>query len=560
MAVQNPVREIASPLKSSSLPEPSLLPQRAMAMADAHRHLLFLAVGMLYLVSFNGQWRVERDSALYLSIGHNLAAGEGYTYQGQPHHLAFPGLPLLFAGLFRLFRTESVLPALIVMLLMGFAIMGLMYRLFLLHAGRPTAVLMTAGLGVTRVFHRYCFELLSDLPFLLGVMAFFCGYEAIFHRRRTDDDPLTDTPPDKTLGYARPHARARARWFDWIFLIGGFALAVAMRPAMWVLLAAIGLAVLWSLVAGAMRGKLNWGHLLIGLAVAAATLLFLWIDPRSNNSRSLPQYEDYFLHWRFAHLSEVFNEMVHQNVPELFKYGVLGKAMFGCSMVGFNYVAGAIVVGLSFWLLTVRPLWGIWALLTLAMLMVFKPLDRYVLPIVPLLIYGWWRFLCWLHDQLPARWGKYVVAGLFIGGACTNIARMSETIFEQRRVPFLAHYREGRYAAMTQVADLLRSQTPRSAIVLVQPKVGRIMTYLSRRWAMEPGMQGQIDPATQEVYLLTGPSWEESKPQSRIEPSAPPPSAPAWVKDHNYHLSSQIGREIQAPTDREAWRLFRVLP
>jgi len=557
MTVQNPVREIAPPLQSSSIPEPSFFPQRVLALADTNRHLLFLCVGLLYLVSFNGQWRVERDSALYLSIGHNLAVGDGYTYQGQPHHLAFPGLPLLFAGLFRLFRTESVLPALIVMLLIGFATLGLMYRLFLLHAGRPTAVLMTAGLGVTRLFHRYCFELLSDLPFLLGVMAFLCGYEAIFHRRQIDDESHVESSSDRHLAYARPHAKARARWFDWIFLFGGFALAVAMRPAMWVLLAAIGLAVLWSLVAGAVRGKLNWGHLLVGLAVAGATLLFLWIDPRSNNSRSLPQYEDYFLHWRFTHLGEVFSEMVHQNVPELLN-GVLSKAMFGCAITGFNYVAALIVVVLSFWLLTIRPLWGIWALLTLVMLMVFKPLDRYVLPIVPLLIYGWWVFLCWLHDQLPARWGKYVVLGLFIAGACTNMARMSETVFEQRRVPFLAYYREGRYAAMTQVADLLRSQTHRHSIVLVQPKVGRIMTYLSHRWATEPALQVQIDPATQEVYLLSGPSWDEGKAKAESGPQAI--AATTWVKDHHYHLGPQIGSDIKTPSDREAWRLFRVLP
>ena len=87
----------------SPLQQPIRLPARLLSFADRNHRAIFLAIALIYLLSFNGQWRVERDSALYLTIGRNLAEGQGYTYHGVPHRLAFPGLPVLFAGTFKLF-------------------------------------------------------------------------------------------------------------------------------------------------------------------------------------------------------------------------------------------------------------------------------------------------------------------------------------------------------------------------------------------------------------------------------------------------------------------------
>src|SRR5271154_4161022 len=57
--------------------------------ADRYRRWVMLAILGIYLAGFNGQWRLEPDSALYLSIGQNLAHGHGYTFQGKPHRLAY---------------------------------------------------------------------------------------------------------------------------------------------------------------------------------------------------------------------------------------------------------------------------------------------------------------------------------------------------------------------------------------------------------------------------------------------------------------------------------------
>ncbi len=105
---------------------------------------------------------------------------------------------------------------------------------------------MTVGLSFTRLFYRYCFEILSDLPFLLGVMAFLAGYEAIFSRQ-------TDT------GESRPSPR----WYDWALLIGGLVVAIAMRPVMWLLLAAVLLTFLWQTIGG----KITTVHIVIAVGV-----------------------------------------------------------------------------------------------------------------------------------------------------------------------------------------------------------------------------------------------------------------------------------------------------
>ena len=142
-----PVVEYA-PRPATPPPQPSaaMLSDRVLALADRHRRKLFVALLFMYLLGFNAQWRVEPDSALYLTVGRNLAEGHGYTYHGQPHHLAYPGLPLLFSGIFKLFGSRTLVPSLVVMLLLGAATLALTYRLFFLYAGRPTAVLMTFGL------------------------------------------------------------------------------------------------------------------------------------------------------------------------------------------------------------------------------------------------------------------------------------------------------------------------------------------------------------------------------------------------------------------------------
>ena len=86
---------------------PRPLPDRLLGWVDVHRWKLLAGLVLLYVIGFNGQWRMEPDSALYLTIGRNLAEGRGYSYHGVHHHLAYPGLPWLFAATFKIFGTAT---------------------------------------------------------------------------------------------------------------------------------------------------------------------------------------------------------------------------------------------------------------------------------------------------------------------------------------------------------------------------------------------------------------------------------------------------------------------
>jgi len=532
-AMAAPTLEYVVPEKVRSQgPRPALLADRILALADRYRYKLFAILLAWYLLGFNGQWRLEPDSALYLTIGRNLAAGQGYTYHGHPHRLAFPGPPLLFAAIFKLSHGQHLLPALVAMLMMGFVTLALTYRLFLLYAGRPTAVLMTFGLGISRLFYRYCFELLSDLPFLLGVMAFLAGYEAVFYRRGVP-------------GGEGDHPRAPARWFDWVLLVGGLLVAVMMRPTMWALLAAVVLATGWSFVRRADVPRRRWPQVVIVSTIVAAVVAFSLLDPRHAGGHTMGQYEDALFEAKFSHFGTMLRQTSTEYLPLLFESAVC-KAVLGCPIgFGLNAIAGAVVLVLGIGLARVRPLWGLWVGMTVAIVLIaVKPLDRYFLEVLPLLVHAWWGGIRWLNLRLPRPWGDRVFLGLFLLGGTTNVLRTGEFIFEQRHAQFRGYYKEGRYASADGVAKLIHDRVGRVGWVIAPAKCGRILTFLSNRNVIEAPREAQLDPRRQNVFVL--------------EPLSDP--ARQWLAAAPARLGPQIGPTIQAARDPDNWRLYQVDP
>jgi len=57
-------------------------PDRVLAWADSHRRKLLAVVILLYALGFNGQWRMEPDSALYLTIGRNTVVTPRFSPRG----------------------------------------------------------------------------------------------------------------------------------------------------------------------------------------------------------------------------------------------------------------------------------------------------------------------------------------------------------------------------------------------------------------------------------------------------------------------------------------------
>lgn len=545
---------------AAAMPPVSLLSDAVLGLVDRHRRAVILLILALYAAGFNAQWRLEPDSALYLAIGRNLVEGQGYTFHGKDHKLAYPGVPWLFGGVFQVFGPDSLVPHLVVMWLMGLATLALTYRLFLLHAGRPTAMLITVGVALSRIFYRYSFELLSDLPFLLGVMAFFVGYEAIFHRRLGDP-----TSPAK---------RPRAGWYDGVLLGVGLIVAVASRPAMLALLAAAAMAAGWSLFRG--RGRSRWGHLLVAALVVGAVALFYLKDPRGQSQQvdgpsaiTSTTYveEDQLFHLQQATLGR-YLAAAKRNLPGVFENALM-KASFGTTLLpGLNTVLAMIVVVSGILLIRVRPLWGFWVLATLLMvLLVPKPLDRYFLPLIPILVYAWWTFVRWAERRVPGRRAAGVAFLVLFGvGGIPNVIDLAGFVYEQRARPFLASYKKGRYASAYEAAKMVAAHTPPSGRVLdprttwvcVPEKFARVTTFLSRRYCVEPEGDGtRIDPRVQPVYVLEPTELTRPPIDGRQRPSVR-----QWLADRGAVIAPQAIASVpnKDPDDHRPWTLHRVIP
>jgi hypothetical protein len=92
------------------------------------QRFLFLGVVALYLAAISPWWNTSADSSLYLTLGQNLAHGEGYTLYGEPNAFVPPGFPLIVAGLTRL-GLGDMLYLNAAMTLMALAAVFMIYRL-----------------------------------------------------------------------------------------------------------------------------------------------------------------------------------------------------------------------------------------------------------------------------------------------------------------------------------------------------------------------------------------------------------------------------------------------
>lgn len=428
-----------------------------LAWYDRYRVVYFVILGLFFVAGFTGRWQPEPDAALYLSIGRNLAQGEGYNYHGHPHALAYPGMPYLLAGTFAIFGVDVVWPAHALMLLMAGLGLALCYRLLRLHTDRPTAVLLTCMVGMTFTYYRYAFELRNDLPFAVGVLAFLAGWEACMAKSRAGE---TDH---------------RVRWYDIALMMGGLALAMVMRPHMWVLL----VATIGALMVSATRSPRRWRLFAGMLGVACVGGGLLMLDPR-----------------RAAHLGGTYEGAVAQTITDLWKgdglyqvaqrsYDLLNRdiveAAFGHELgPGLTLVAGIALATCSLLLIRRRALWGLFVAGTfLMMLLAPAAMPRYLLPILPLMAIAWWTAMVRVNRRLPARWGNVAFVLMLAVWVVPNFLRISKTVLEQRHPPLERSY--AMHQLLRQFAGQVADHVEPDAPVLAHRRVARVLEYWSDR-------------------------------------------------------------------------------
>lgn len=452
--------------------------QTILGLAERLRIPLFIAIAAAYLLGFNGQWRMGPDSGLYLNLSRSLATGNGYTYHGIRHETVYPGLPLALAALQRLFPNHLIFAADALMLACALAALALTYRLVLLAYDRPTAVVITVGVAFTHEFFRYSFEILTDMPFLAGVLAVLAGHEAIFGS------------PSR-----------RGRWWDWVLLVVGLVVVVSTRPTMIGLLTAWILALIFTAIV-----RRNWRAAAVPAVLCVITVaFFLLLDPRRLPGHGPSgMYEQYAFHQLTHDLPRELRTTALGNLRDLLQVtGV--RAVFGMDLVytSLNMIFGGIALLAGVALIRHRPFWGLWVIMTLLTLILLISDYRYILEILPLLVIGWWNLLRSINLRLPRRLGNAIFAILLPLGTFLNIGQVIAFIVHQRAHPFLADYQSGEFQPYVEIARKIPEFTTDQDVILCPTKLARIMTYLADRTFSEPNEP--ISAAPGHLFVILDP-------------------------------------------------------
>jgi len=132
-----------------------------------------IAIGVLYLLSLNGQWKYEWDSAYYLMLAKSLLAGKGLTYLGYPCLKTPFGFPLLISPVL-MFSKATFLWLNLLMLVLAMLAIAAVFLLFrrLLSTGYAALVtLLTAWCSL--MLGRSGF-IMIDVPYMaFSIFALF---------------------------------------------------------------------------------------------------------------------------------------------------------------------------------------------------------------------------------------------------------------------------------------------------------------------------------------------------------------------------------------------------
>ena len=452
------------------------------------RRVFFGLVALLMLLAFNGQWRIGRDSAAYRGLAHHLATTGEYVFR--PKHNAttysdqqdtrYPGMPLLLAGIEKVFGRSDV-PAVLVVTLSAIATLLLTYRLLKPAMPLWLVVSVTFGMGVNGRFLEHANEVLSDVPFLLGVVLSLLAFDRLEKAR---------------------DGRSRAPALG--LLVVGLIFAAAMRPTFWVLALALAGTCVWGLFKPTHAGQTAKDArprriaclLTLGILAVAAVVFLLVLDLRGKGSgyegRMLGRLGD-FQHKVLDQLPQNAYSVLEQTLPESFFGSQLGPGFIpvgGKYRLGLSTIYSLVAIVSGVLLVRRNVLWGLFVLLTVLTMAAIGSVPRYFIMILPLLLVGWGLHVAWISDRFKMQGMKKIITFIGLGVvvapnllSCANLIREQRGLSRPRdglkHVGFLKAYHVGKWDGVEKVAKMIRDH--------VQPEQqifgpeATVLTFMSDR-------------------------------------------------------------------------------
>jgi hypothetical protein len=450
---QSPFRK--SPIEgsatgNSAAPQPPAEDDPALAriaqLYIRHRRAIFTLAVVLLLLGFNGQWIVERDTSLLRGLDHSLATGKGYVFGEFATRHVYPGLPFILAGLEMVFG-ETAFPAIVLMNLMGLGVVFFTYRIMRLNFPEWIAIAVTAGVGFNCKLLSLSQELMTDVPFLFGVVWFIYGWERIRHAR----------------------SYRQVAFAGFAHLLPGLVISFSMRPTCWILALACLLVCAWGVIVGPRR-KLYATCLVV---VTVGALLFFYLDPRTRGFNPLGGGYERDLVATAQQLGHIVATELPQMIFKQLAPGFFGQR-FGSVLTPIITLA---LIG-STWFLFRRgfALGGLIVLITLAVTVVTEAIPRYYLMIVPLLMLGYVLMSVEIARRLGPVWGERAFMAAVALLVIPNVASHISFVYEQ-------HWEDPgkriKFKDPIIAAEMLKDFVPEDAKVI--GPYAPIIAYLSGR-------------------------------------------------------------------------------
>jgi hypothetical protein len=447
-----------------NLPDEELAVQNAVTgLIVRYRHWFFGFLALLLLASYNGQWRIGLDSSIYRGLAANLAAGNGFVFGKWATNQVYPGLPVMLAAVNQFFNAPidatqtnnsafefvawrmDTAVAIGLILLMGVATIVLSYKLIRLHYPQWMAICVAFGVGTNAWFLELSNEILTDIPFLFGVVAALYGWEML----------------------KRAETRKQAAG-AMLALAPGLVIAASTRPTFWVLALAWIVVCAWGVIRGPRRRF---------FAVCLVTLLAAWVliqvlDPRERGINPFAGGYEREAVELLPDVTETFSARAYHSLRNQ-----LPAAFFGEQLAPFSILASLILLGSSLLLIRRHPLWALMIFITFGITLVLSSQPRYYIMVLPMLLLAWLLMLCEIVRRLPKRAGEVV---LFCGLALVTLNNLSASVAfikDQRSPRFVMKYKDGKYVSTVKMCDIILDRVPRDGHVLAPS--GSIMTYIT---------------------------------------------------------------------------------
>lgn len=443
------------------------------AWCERHSRILFGLIVLIVLAGFNNQWLIGPDSALHLNIGRNLAAGLGYMHPDGLHKGLNPGLAYMTALGFSLFGPDHLLTSHVINVGLGGIGLALTYWLFRLHCDRGTAILITALLGTNENYYHYLYILLADLPFAVGVLLSLVGYERI-----QKESPRV--------------------WFGVLLISVGIVFMAAFRSVVLLFVVALVLAMLIDLV----RAKRIKALAVSILSLAMVILLARLWDPNLSHPFQFSADEQIIYERFTAELPQTLKHVWYTNLPLLLNE-VTAETVFALDFGRIASVCLSLAVLGCLFLMAIdrkRALWFILPALLIPQWLAFFVADRYFLPLMPLLIYGWWWAATKLEHLLPRRIGRPTVVVMLVVLVVPNLIRVGRFIQIQRSPDFITAYSHGQYPSAVKLGDWMSRSLDSNALIISNRSHAQILSFLSGRHVSAPWRVQA--PLPEEIYLV----------------------------------------------------------